>query len=127
MCVFFEPVLLKLNSLVNFYKCFSKKTFFFLNAFVSETSFDIGYIKEFGFYFRCHVTEKFEVMFICFNQYVCVKERERIGSVVLKDCSGYIVQNGLESVGEGVGRPLRKLVLVTVQVTHDKYLGIALR
>lgn len=77
MCVFSEPVLLKLNSLVNFYKCFSKKTFFFLNAFVSETSFDIGYIKEFGFYFRCHVTEKFEVMFICFNQYVCVKERER--------------------------------------------------
>lgn len=53
-----------LNSLVSSYKCFSKESCFLFNAFVSEASFDIEYIKEFRFYLKCNVTEKFEIMCI---------------------------------------------------------------
>lgn len=53
-----------LNSLVNSYKCFSKESCFLFNALVSEASFDTGYIKEFRFYLKCNVMEKFEIMYM---------------------------------------------------------------
>lgn len=83
-----------LNSLVSSYKCFSKESCFLFNAFVSEASFDIEYIKEFRFYLKCNVTEKFEIM--CIYQWGCVCERKS-WFCVFKRFSGYIADNVLEN------------------------------